>query len=132
VGHLLLKRSAVGIAGLLLAVAADIHPQLTQEQNRQLQQYQAYQRQAAPPVGDPSAWTTSYWDLGQNIKIEQINEHFKGTDANVTDLQHQNLALARELSDVEARSSVWQSIMGGGLLAALGLALTNFFKIKDK
>ncbi len=82
---------------------------------------------------DQSPWMTSYWDLGQNIKIDQINEHLeKATDANIAKLQDQNLQLARELSDLEARSSVWFSILSAATLGALGLAMNNFLKIKGK
>jgi hypothetical protein len=125
------------VASILLIAATAIHPQLNPEQQRQLQQWQQYQQfqaqvhQQAIPV-DPSAWTTSYWDLGQNIKIEEINKHFESTDGRVTKMEDAHAKSDRELSDIEARSSVWFSILGAGVLGAIGLAANNFLKLKDK
>jgi hypothetical protein len=106
--------------------------QLTTEQERQLQQWQQFQQHQAQAPQDVSPWTTSYFDLGQNIRLDQIDGHFRATDGSVTELQKENMQLARELSDVEARSSVWFGIIGAATVGALGLALNNFLKIKDK
>jgi hypothetical protein len=100
--------------------------------SQQYQQFQQFQRQIGSVPPDQSPWMTSYWDLGQNIKIDQINQHLVATDANIAKLQDQNLLLARELSDLEARSSVWFGILGAAVLGALGISMNNFLKIKGK
>lgn len=126
------KRIAGWSAAIILLASTNIHPQLNLDQQRQLQQYQQMERARQTPPQDESPWTTSYWDLGQNIKIDQINEHFKSTDGHIDDMEKQIGERGRELSDVEARSSVWFSIIGAAVLGALGISANNFLKIKDK
>lgn len=125
------------VASILLMGAVEIHPQLNPEQIRQLQQWQQYQafqaqvhQQVAPP--DQSAWTTSYWDLGQNIRLGQTDDHFKATDGRVTDLEHERNASDREMSDLEGSGRVINLLLGSIGATALGLALTNFFTKKEK
>lgn len=125
------------VASILLMGAVEIHPQLNPEQIRQLQQWQQYQafqaqvhQQVAPP--DQSAWTTSYWDMGQNIRLDQVNTHFEKTDGRVTDLEHGTAASNRELSDLEGSGRIINLVLGAVGASALGLALTNFFTKKEK
>lgn len=124
------RSACLGVVGLWLLVSPHLRLQMTAAQ--QFQQFQQFQHQVSA-TPDQSPWMTSYWDLGQNIKIDQLNEHLaKGTDANISKLQDENLQLSRELSDVEARSSVWFSILGAGVMGALSVAITNFLKLRGK
>src|ERR1700693_1089137 len=94
------KRVLIGIGAMWLVTMPHIRPQVVSQQQRQYQQFQQFQHQQQQMEDPQVAWTTSYWDLGQNIKIDQINQHLeKATDPNIEKLRDQNLALAREVSE---------------------------------
>jgi phosphotransferase system glucose/maltose/N-acetylglucosamine-specific IIC component len=128
-GHLI--RNALGILALwfVTIIPTGVHPQLSPQQQRQLQQYQQMQ------VGSPDSqgpWVTSYWDLGQNIKLDQLNGHINATDVNVENLRNKHEALAREVSESHGEQTVWFSIISACLLGIGGLAISNMMRLRSK
>lgn len=127
------KRLSLGIMALWLVIMPHIRPQVVSPQLRQYQQWQQFQQRQQQQLEDPqSAWTTSYWDLGQNItlaghkeRLDKIDGHMEHTDANV-------VTLGRELSDQEGSARIVFWFLGAAVTTALGVSLTNFFRIRDK
>lgn len=124
-GHLI--RNALGVIALWLVslVHIGVRPQLSPQQQRQLQQYQAMQM---PDQGSP--WTTSAWDLGQNIKLDALNGHINSTDGTVENIRNKEEALAREVSEAHGEQTVWFSIISVGVAAVGTLAISNMMRLR--
>lgn len=117
------KRLLIGVGALWLITVPHIRPQLT---SAQFQEIQRQQQQALQ-----NEWTTSHWDLGQNIRLDAIDTHLTATDHQVDNLRDKHESLAREVSDSAGASRVWFGIISGVLLAGLGFSFSNFLKIRD-
>ena len=128
---LVLKNVALAIAAAWIIVLPHlrIRPQLSQ-QDQQLQQQrrQIQQLMQQANMGGQENWTTSAFDLGQNIRLSQIDDHLKSTDSNIDKVREQNNLLGRELSDVEGRESVWFSIIGALVIGSIGLSGAQLWK----
>lgn len=112
---------------ILSLIPTGVRPQLNQQQQRQLQQYQQMQ------VGSPDSqgpWITSYWDLGQNIKLDQLNGHIASTDANVENLRNKYESLRADVSEGHGEQTVWFGIISAGLVATGSLALNNMMRLR--
>ena len=133
-GHFVIRNLLSIMALWLLSIThLGVHPQLTAQQEHQLEQYQQFEQRQLPSP-DQSPWTTSYWDLGQNIKIDQINVHLGANDHRLDALDGPNdgaiVKIKGDQREMEGREGVWFSILSAGVLGALGLAGVNFLKLK--
>jgi hypothetical protein len=117
------KRVLVGIGALTLVTLPHVRPQMS---SAQFQQIQRQQQEAIQ-----NEWTTSHWDLGQNIRLDEIDRHLNGTDTNVEKVRESHETLAREVSEGNGESKVYFGILSAGLLAVVGFAFSNFLKIRD-
>jgi hypothetical protein len=117
------RRVLVGIGALTLVTLPHVRPQMSSAQFQQIQQQQQMAIQ--------NEWTTSHWDLGQNIRLDAIDTHLAATDTRIETLRSKHEDLAREVSEGDGESKVWFGILGAGLLAVLGFAASNFLKIRD-
>jgi hypothetical protein len=126
-GHLI--KNALGVIALWFVslVPIGVRPQLNQQQQRQLQAYQ--QMQAGSP-DQQGPWVTSYWDLGQNIKLDQLNGHIGATDVNVENLRNKYEALRADVSESHGEQTVWFGIISAGLVTVGGLAISNMMRLR--
>lgn len=119
------KRVLVAIGAMWLISVPHMRPQMTSAQFQQIQRQQQESVQ--------NEWTTSHWDLGQNIRLDAIDSHINATDARVESLRDKHDTLAREVSEGNGEAHVWFGILGAGLLGALTFSFSNFLKItKEK
>lgn len=117
------KRVLVGIGALWLISVPHLRPQMT---SAQFQEIQRQQQQAIQ-----NEWTTSHWDLGQNIRLDEEERHIDATDARGESLREKHEALAREVSDANGQAKVWYGFLSAFVIAALGFAFSNFLRIRD-
>lgn len=121
------KRVLVGIGALWLISVPHLRPQMSSAQFQEVQRQQQLAIQ--------NEWTTSHWDLGQNIRLDAIDGptgHLTHTDTNVENLRLEHEKLAREVSETNGEEKVWFSILSAGLVAVVGFAFSNFLKIRDQ
>jgi hypothetical protein len=112
---------------ILSLIPTGVRPQLNQQQQRQLQQYQQMQ------VGSPDSqgpWITSYWDLGQNIKLDQLNGHIASTDTNVENLRNKYESLRADVSESHGEQTVWFGIISAGVVGIGTLAVSNMMRLR--
>lgn len=124
--HLLIvaaKRVLIGLGAMWLISVPHLRPQMSSAQFQEIQRQQQMAIQ--------NEWTTSHWDLGQNIRLDAQDTHLAATDARVEMLRGKHEDLAREVSEGDGESKVWFGILSAGLLAVLGFAVSNFLKIRD-
>jgi hypothetical protein len=117
------KRVLVGIGAMWLISVPHLRPQMTSAQFQEIQRQQQMAIQ--------NEWTTSHWDLGQNIRLDAIDTHLNATDTRAESLRDKHEALAREVSEGNGEAKVWFGILGAMVLAALGFAFSNFIRIRD-
>lgn len=115
--------TGLGALWIIALPMSHVRPQMTSAQFQEIQRQQQLAIQ--------NEWTTSHWDLGQNIRLDAIDGHLTATDIRAENLRAAHEALAREVSESNGESKVWFAILGFGLMAALGAAATNFLKIRD-
>jgi hypothetical protein len=128
-GHLI--RNALGIVALwiLSLIPTGVRPQISQQQ--QFKAFQDYERQQAQlDVETHSDWMISHFDLQQNQELGEIEGHLRTEDTNTENLRNKHEALAREVSERHGEQTVWFGIISAGLVATLGLAVTNMFKLR--
>ena len=124
--HLLIvaaKRVLIGLGALTLVSFSHIRPQLSSAQ------FQEIQRQQQEAI--QNEWTTSHWDLGQNIRLDQTDRHFESTDTRVENLRVAHESLAREVSEAHGEATVYFGILSAAVIAVMGFAFSNFLKIRD-
>lgn len=119
------KRVLVGMGALWLLVLPmnPIRPQMT---SAQFQEIQRQQQQALQ-----NEWSTSHWDLGQNIRLDAMEGHLTATDTRAEVLRVSHEALAREVSEAHGEETVWFGIIGAVLVALIGAVMSNYLKIRD-
>jgi hypothetical protein len=117
------KRVLVGIGAMWLISVPHLRPQMTSAQFQEIQRQQQMAIQ--------NEWTTSHWDLGQNIRLDAQEAHLNATDTRAENLRNAHESLAREVSEGNGESRVWFGILGAGLLGVLGIAGSNFLKLRD-
>lgn len=118
------RRILTGIGALWLLSVPHLRPQLT---GAQFQEIQRQQEQALQ-----NEWTTSHWDLGQNIRLDAIDSHLNATDARAENLRDKHESLAREVSESHGEQTVWFSIISAGVLGVGALAISNMMKLRKE
>ena len=99
-----------------------IRPQMTSAQ------FQEIQRQQTQAI--QNEWTTSHWDLGQNIRLDAIDTHLNATDQRAESLRDKHEALAREVSESHGEQTVWFSIISAAVVGVGTMAISNMMKLR--
>lgn len=115
------KRLGMTAAGfvLLMGPHAHLRMQLQQQIKEQRQQLAQLQMDSTVPGSEP--WMMSGFDMVQNSKIFEINEHLKATDATVTKLGEQLVLTQREVSDMAGTDKVWFSLLSVMVIGMIGM-----------
>lgn len=116
------KRVLVGIGAMWLISVPHIRPQMTSAQ------FQEIQRQQTQAI--QNEWTTSHWDLGQNIRLDAIDTHLNATDQRAESLRDKHEALAREVSESHGEQTVWFSIISAAVVGVGTMAISNMMKLR--